>query len=95
MTSRINEELRNAKLPLWLVFPAIPRYAIGWRMGEGEMYAWKFLEWWETLSAAAQQAYQQRYPEPMGWLGWYCDEDWDEDENENAPKSNGYDVDGF
>jgi hypothetical protein len=96
MLSKINEELQNAKLPLWLAFHDIPRYSIGWRMGEGGGYAWDFFKWWETLSVSARQEYQQRYPEPIGWRGWYCDEDWDEDEEEEeAPKSTGYDVDGF
>jgi hypothetical protein len=71
-------------LPLWLQYPEIPRYSIGWRMGAGEDYAWKFLEWWENLSSAAQLEYQTIYPEPVSWRGWYAEEDWDEEDEEEA-----------
>jgi hypothetical protein len=93
MDAEIEKELRSAKLPLWLALPAIPRYSIGWRMGEGDSYSWDFAQWWETLSPTAQQAYQQRYPEPVGWLGWYSDEDWEEDSEE--AKTDDCETDGF
>ena len=80
MSQPAEDERQATKLPLWLAFPEIPRYSIGWRMGVGEDYAMEFGEWWETLSAEAQQAYQQRYPEPAGWRGWYADEDPNEEE---------------
>ncbi len=92
MNPTIEKELHEAKLPLWLAFPDIPRYSIGWRMGEGEGYAWDFHQWWQTLSSAAQQEYQKRYPEPAGWRGWYADEDWDEDSEEEQPSKD--DLDG-
>ena len=94
MDAEIEKELQNAKLPLWLALPDIPRYSIGWRMGEGDSYSWDFFQWWETLSLAARQEYQQRYPEPEGWLCWYTDEDW-EDDNEEEAKTNGYEIDEF
>ncbi|NML63688.1 hypothetical protein HHL22_00540 [Hymenobacter sp. RP-2-7] len=82
MSLQAEDELQHALLPLWLEFPEIPRYAIGWRMGIGEDYRYKFGDWWDTLSPQAQQLYQQRYPAPIGWRGWYADEDWDEDDEE-------------
>ncbi|RZJ89022.1 MAG: hypothetical protein EOO60_10495 [Hymenobacter sp.] len=95
MKAKTAKELLSAKLPLWLALPEIPRYSLGWRMGTGEEYAMAFGDWWEKLSAEAQQAYQQRYPEPVGWRGWYCEEDWDEDEAEGEEKVAGYKLDGF
>ena len=93
MNSTTEIELRNAMLPLWLEYPEIPRYSIGWRMGTGEGYAWKFSEWWEKLSPAAQLEYQTLYPEPVGWRGWYAEEDWDEVDEEEAADT--YGLDGF
>jgi hypothetical protein len=87
-----NNKLLNAMLPLWLAFPDIPRYSIGWRMGEGDSYSWNFSRWWEKLSPAAQQAYQQCYPEPVGWRGWYREEDLDEENDEE--QVDGYEIDG-
>ena len=96
MLSEVEKELFDARLPLWLWAPDIPRYSIGWRMGEGDSYSWEFSKWWETLSPAAQQEYQKRYPEPVGWRGWYVEEDWDEDEEEGeVGKVDGYELDGF
>jgi hypothetical protein len=92
MNSEIEEELQNAKLPLWLALPDIPRYSIGWRMGEGDTYSWDFSQWWEALSPAAQQEYQRLYPEPVGWRGWYVEEDWDEDAEEEQAAN--YDLGG-
>jgi hypothetical protein len=89
MSSTIENELQDAMLPLWLQFPDLPRYSIGWRMGSGEEYAWKFSDWWDKLSVAAQQEYEQRYPEPVGWSGWYRDEDLDEEEDEEVNDRNG------
>lgn len=90
MTSRVDNELLKVMLPLWLALPDIPRYSIGWRMGEGDDYSWEFSKWWDGLSLPAQQEYQRRYPEPVGWQGWYREEDLDEgDESED-----GYELDG-
>ncbi len=86
MNPKTEKELSDARLPLWLAFPDIPRYSIGWRMGAGDGYSWDFYQWWQALSPAAQQEYQQRYPEPVGWRGWSADEDWDEDGEEEPSK---------
>jgi hypothetical protein len=93
MNSATTIKLPNAMLPLWLKYPEIPRYAIGWRMGAGEDYSCKFSEWWEALSSEVKQEYQNFYPEPVGWRGWYVEEDWDEAGKEEA--ANTYDLDGF
>ena len=36
--------------PPWLVYPEIERYSIGWRMGYGEDYIYKFWNWLDTLT---------------------------------------------
>jgi hypothetical protein len=94
MYIEIEKELLDTKMPLWLWAPDIPRYSIGWRMGAGDTYSWEFYKWWETLSPAAQQEYQKRYPEPIDWRGWYAGEDWDEDAEE-PDRISGYELDGF
>ena len=91
MNPAVEAELLHARLPLWLALPAIPRYSIGWRMGDGDSYSWDFSEWWDALSPAAQQEYQRRYPEPAGWRGWYCEEDSEESGGEEVA---GYELDG-
>ena len=37
--------------PPWLAFPEIERYSIGWRMGYGEDYIYRFGDWLDTLSS--------------------------------------------
>ena len=93
MNLEIEKELLNAKLPLWLEFPDIPRYSIGWRMGKGDDYSWEFAQWWKGLSPAAQQEYQKLYPEPLGWRGWYAEEDQDEDNEEEDAGAGSYQPD--
>ncbi|WP_432664407.1 NADAR family protein [Wukongibacter baidiensis] len=63
--------------PLWLMYPSITRYSIGWRMGYGEGYANEYFRWYSSLSTEEKQKYQQMFPEPKGWLGWYKDTDED------------------
>lgn len=61
--------------PLWLAYPAIERYSIGWRMGSGEDYRYKFWDWMETLSKEEQEKYRGLFPEPATWRGWWENED--------------------
>lgn len=69
-----NYNINNPMAPLWLMYPHISRYSIGWRMGYGEAYAMDFIHWYSKLNADEQQQYQQMFPEPKGWLGWYEEE---------------------
>ena len=48
-------------------------FSIGWRMGAGEDYKFKFNDWLKTLSQDKQRQYQQLFPEPATWHGY-----WDE-----------------
>ena len=69
--------LQNKKImpPLWLAFPEFERYSIGWRMGYGEDYAYRFYDWLNTLSSEEQVEYRALFPEPVTWKGFWDDED--------------------
>ena len=69
--------LRDKKImpPLWLAYPEIERYSIGWRMGYGEDYLFRFGRWLDALSSEEQAEYRSLFPEPMTWKGWWDDED--------------------
>ncbi|MDS0525502.1 NADAR family protein [Clostridium sp. SHJSY1] len=84
--------INNPMAPLWIKYPQINRYSLGWRMGFGESYVVKFGEWYESLNNEEKKEYKEMFPEPKGWLGWYeevfdrdiYDEDvllWDKDRN--------------
>jgi ribA/ribD-fused uncharacterized protein len=74
------DELANPLLPLWLKYPDIPRYSIGWRMGYGEDYVYQWVPWYEGLTDKGKQAYQAMYPEPEGWRGYYNKEVFEDEE---------------
>lgn len=58
--------------PLWLAYPHIDRYSIGWRMGVGEDYKYKFWDWFENkLSKSEQSEYMEMFPEPKSWYGFW------------------------
>ncbi len=65
--------ISNPMPPLWLMYPHISRYSIGWRMGDGEDFSYSFSQWYTSLSDDEQNKYEDMYPEPKGWLGWYND----------------------
>ncbi len=67
-------ELKDAPLPIWIQCPEFERYSMGWRMGFGEDIAWKFSLWWRGISSQGKLQYQEMYPEPKGWQGWYKNE---------------------
>lgn len=69
----------NPLPPLWLVYPEIPQRSIGWRMGYGESYAWKFNDWYDSLTLDEQIKYQTMFPAPHSWRGYY-DETYDDTE---------------
>ena len=48
--------------PLWLAFREIERYSIGWRMGYGEDYRYRFGDWLDTLSPEEQAEYRALFP---------------------------------
>ncbi len=62
-------------LPPWLAYPQIERFSIGWRMGYGEDYLAKWHHWYQKLSAKKSAEYQQLFPEPPTWKGFWLDTD--------------------
>lgn len=63
----------NPLPPLWLTYPEISQYSIGWRMGYGEDYRWLFNDWFTGLSQEEQSKYQEMFPTPYSWRGYYED----------------------
>ena len=61
--------------PPWLAHREIERYSIGWRMGYGEDYIYRFGDWLDTLSLDERTEYRTLFPEPVTWKGWWDDED--------------------
>ena len=61
--------------PPWLTHREIERYSIGWRMGYGEDYIYRFGDWLDTLSPDERTEYRTLFPEPITWKGWWDDED--------------------
>jgi len=58
--------------PLWMMFPYIHPYSIGWRMGAGEGYKLDFWDWFQTLPENEQQQYKVMFPPPILWQrNWY------------------------
>ncbi len=68
--------LKDKKLlqPPWIAYPYIERYSIGWRMGAGEGYIMKWGKWYDALNEKEQKEYQELFPEPITWLGYWEDE---------------------
>ena len=57
----------NEMLPPWLQYPDIPLGSIGWRMGLGEDYWYRFVDWFGSLSGRERERYRERYPKPEDW----------------------------
>ena len=58
--------------PVWVTFPDIPWRSIGWRMGYGEEYWYLWKAWYTALPAQARTKYQETWPEPDAWRGFYA-----------------------
>lgn len=57
--------------PPWVKYPEIPRYSIGWRMGDGEEFLLDWWSWSETLDTNERVEYFRQYkPLPVEWLDW-------------------------
>ncbi len=68
-------ELSDLLPPPWIQYPEIERYSIGWRMGYGEGF---LMEWWPFyggLSNRGKKRYQELYPEPDEWNGFYKEQE--------------------
>ena len=71
--------LQKAMRPQWMVYPSYGAFSMGWRMGGGEDYRYKFWDWYEKLTEKEQQAYQEAYPYPIFWHY----NNWNDDEVDN------------
>lgn len=65
------KKLEHPMYPIWMKYPEITMYSIGWRMGYGESYKYKWFEWFEKLSKEEQSQYQKMFPEPKSFLGYW------------------------
>lgn len=76
--------MKNKRLmpPLWIAYPSISRGSIGWRMGSGEYYRYRFWDWFEKLSESDKQEYISLFPEPKTWEGIYNDDDTNEEQED-------------
>ncbi|MCI8372140.1 MAG: NADAR family protein [Lachnospiraceae bacterium] len=68
---RTAEQTATLMPPPWLACPEIERYSIGWRMGYGEDYLSRFSKWLAELSQEERMEYQNLFPEPVTWSGWW------------------------
>lgn len=41
---------KRIMMPLWIAYPEIDRYSIGWRMGYGEDYVYQWGTWFDSLT---------------------------------------------
>lgn len=71
-------EDRQLLPPPWIAYPEIERYSIGWRMGYGESYIDRWGVWFDNLTQDERNAYQELFPEPVTWKG-YWNEEYEED----------------
>ncbi len=70
-------DISKPMAPPWLMYPHIRNGSIGWRMGYGEGYIYDFIDWYDVLTIDEQKQFQQMFPTPKGWLGWYKDDEED------------------
>lgn len=68
------EKLDCPMLPQWLMYPGLSVYSMGWRMGNGEGYKYKFGDWYNTLSKDEKARYQAMFPAPKEWRDFYDEE---------------------
>ncbi|HTQ14960.1 MAG TPA: 7-cyano-7-deazaguanine synthase QueC [Rhizomicrobium sp.] len=59
--------------PPWKQFPTYEAGSLGWRMGGGEDYWFRFWDWFlRGLTDEGRVAYMHANPEPSGWKGRYA-----------------------
>lgn len=64
---------RGVMLPLWAAYPDFTSVTIGWRMGHGEVYKYRWHHWYRSLTDDEQAEYKKRFPPPDygAWPGFY------------------------
>ena len=63
--------IENPMPPVWMMYPNISQYSIGWRMGYGESYKWDLADWKKTLTTEEISTYQEMFPPPTFWREYY------------------------
>ncbi|MFT5823975.1 MAG: ribA/ribD-fused uncharacterized protein [Crocinitomix sp.] len=53
--------------PLWIMYPEITQFSIGWRMGYGEGYKWDLFDWLKKLTVDDKKRYDEMFPRPAFW----------------------------
>ena len=66
--------IKNPMPPIWIMYPHITQFSIGWRMGSGEDYKCNFWDWLNTLTENEQKKYQEMFPPPKNWREYYNSE---------------------
>lgn len=59
-------------IPPWQKYPEIPRFSIGWRMGNGESHYVRFYRWYKGLSEQEAEEFARKNPEFEEWEGFYA-----------------------
>jgi hypothetical protein len=52
-------------VPLWAAYPCYDSVTIGWRMGYGEDYKYRWHAWYRGLSDEKRSGYKERFPPPQ------------------------------
>ncbi|NBW37269.1 MAG: NADAR family protein [Cytophagia bacterium] len=53
--------------PLWIMYPYITQFSLGWRMGAGEGYKFDLHDWLNTLTEVERKKYFEMFPKPGFW----------------------------
>ena len=78
LVNKINEEQKREYMsfnftlntpmpPIWIMYPEISQFSIGWRMGYGEGYKWDLSDWLNTLTIDEKRKYDEMFPRPIFW----------------------------
>lgn len=62
-----NFTIESPMPPIWIMYPNISQYSIGWRMGYGEGYKFDLGDWKNTLSENDKKTYDEMFPRPVFW----------------------------
>ncbi|MES9948593.1 MAG: hypothetical protein ABW118_06520 [Candidatus Thiodiazotropha sp.] len=58
-------------VPPWVKYPNIPLGSIGWRMGSGETYWYKYVDWYKTTNDEIKKRVQEKYSAEGRWENFY------------------------
>jgi hypothetical protein len=67
------DALSRPLAPPWEKYPELGFGSMGWRMGYGEAYLDEWEAYFYGLSPAGRERYQQMFPAPDGWAGFYVE----------------------